>query len=82
MGKEIREKTFSLLLAQRRLEHLDQLPVLVGFDHDVAAPEEAARDVDLREGRPGLFEFFRVFFKASREREKRGGECQNSQKKK
>lgn len=43
-----------LSLAQRRLEHLDQLPALVRLNHDVTPPEERASDVDLREGGPGL----------------------------
>ena len=49
------------LLAQRRLQHLDQLPALVGLDHDVAPAEKAPGDVDLREGRPGLFLVLWVF---------------------
>ena len=56
--KKKKKGIFSLflppLLAQRRLQHLDQLSALVRLNHDVTAAEEAPCDVHLREGRPGL----------------------------
>lgn len=57
-----KKNLFLSSLAQRRLEHLDQLPALVTLDHDVAPAEEAARNVDLRKSRPGLLKVFLSFF--------------------
>lgn len=52
-----KKKSFSL--AQRRLQHFDELPALVRLDHDVAPAEELAPDIHLRERRPRA-EFFQA----------------------